>query len=230
MKSLRSSGLIQLKIPSRGGEFESRSRSAEIEVRFAKILIVPENIKNARSYHRFQYYCIYSYERNPPEGESPLEWMLLTSIPVKNFDQAVEKIKWYSYRFRIETLHRILKSGFKAEKCRLGNAESLARYLSFLSVASWRVFWITIIGRVYPEAPCTIFLLDSEWKALYSKIYSNHPLPERPISTRKAIHLIGRLGGFFDRTGDGQPGVVSLWRGWRRLSDLTDGWKLASAA
>src|ERR1700687_6228810 len=101
------------------------------------------------------------------------------------------------------TSHRILKSGFLVEQCRLGSAESLTRYLTLMSVAAWRIFWITIIGRSSPNTPCTSFLTDSEWKVLYAKVYQTRNLPIHPVSTSRAIHLIGRLGGFLDRKNDG---------------------------
>ncbi|HEV2969418.1 MAG TPA: IS4 family transposase, partial [Pirellulales bacterium] len=34
------------------------------------------------------------------------------------------------------------------------------------------------------------------------------------------------LGGFLGRRHDGQPGVKTLWRGWRRLTDLVIGYRL----
>ncbi|MEG4342862.1 IS4 family transposase, partial [Microcoleus sp. A003_D6] len=34
------------------------------------------------------------------------------------------------------------------------------------------------------------------------------------------------LGGFLGRKHDGVPGVKTLWRGLRRLNDITMGWLL----
>jgi len=231
MKSQRCRGVLCVEIPSRGGELGSNPRIAQLELRYSKIKILPpQGHVNKAILNKAILYVIYVTERNTPSGETPLEWMLITNITIRTFEDAAEKVKWYSFRFRIETLHRILKSGFLVENCRLGTAESLTRYLTLMSVAAWRIFWITMIGRVSPNTPCTSFLSDSEWKVLYAKVYQTHNFPAHPISTHKAIHLIGRLGGFLDRKSDGEPGVTSLWRGWRRLNDLADGWDISTAA
>jgi hypothetical protein len=232
MRKMKSRGIVTVNIPSRGGTLGNHHRSAELELRFAKVVIFPTQAKHSvkREPSELLVYAIYALEEHPPIGEVPIEWMLLTDIPVSTFDEAAEKIKWYSLRFRIETLHRILKSGFLVEQCRLGTAAALIRYLTLMSIASWRIYWITIVGRSNPKTPCTFFLTDSEWKVLYAKIYQTKNFPTQPITTQHAIHLIGRLGGFLDRKSDADPGVVSLWRGWGRLNDLVEGWCIASAA
>ena len=224
-------GKIVVEIPSRGGKFGSIARSAMLELRYDSFIMSPHRSRpDYRILSQFKLSAVYVIERHPPKGEEPLEWMLLTDLPVSNFDEAAEKVSWYSYRFRIETLHRILKSGFIVEQCRLGTAKSLIRYLTVMSIVSWRIFWITIMGRLGSDLPCTQFLTDAEWKVLYSKFYQSDQFPKKPMGGREAIHLISRLGGFLDRKLDGEPGVISIWRGWRRLCDLSDGWSMAAAA
>jgi hypothetical protein len=39
-----------------------------------------------------------------------------------------------------------------------------------------------------------------------------------------AVCWIAKLGGFLGRKGDGEPGAKVLWRGFRRLLDLTLMW------
>lgn len=231
MKTIRSKGMIRVEVPSRGGELGSSPRSAELEIRFARILVPrPKRHAPISQLSRLRLYCVRAYEPNPPPGESALEWILLINRPIKNFEEATEIVRWYSFRFRIETLHRILKSGYIVESCRLADAESLKRYLTFMSLASWRIFWITMLGRSNPSSPCTIFLTPTEWKVLYGKFYETHIFPDHPITTQEAIHLIARLGGYLDRKGDGEPGVISIWRGWRRLNDLAEGCEIGAAA
>lgn len=221
-------GRLHVQIPSRGGRFGNYPRSAVLDLRFGSFTMTPPRYhKNYWELPRFKINAIHVVERDPPKTEEAIEWVLLTNLPVRNFDEAAEKVHWYSFRFRIETLHRVLKSGFLVEQCRLGTAASLIRYLTVMSIAAWRIFWITIIGRSNPDSLCTLFLTDAEWRVLYSKVYQTYQIPKEPISTHAAIHLIARLGGFLDRSLDHEPGVVAIWRGWRRLADLSDGWNLA---
>ena len=126
--------------------------------------------------------------------------------------------------------HKVLKSGFRVEHCRLGDAQRLIRSVTVMSILAWRVFLLTLIARPYPEAPCTTLLTDSEWQVLYCTVNKTTILPPTPPSLREVTYWIASLGGFLARTRDGQPGTITLWRGWKRLTDLTQGWLLATGS
>ena len=123
----------------------------------------------------------------------------------------------------------MLKSGFRIEHCRLGEAQRLIRYVTVMSIIAWRLFLLTLIARAHPDAPCTILLTDQAWQVLYCMVHRTTALPSQPPTLHEAILWIARLGGFLARTHDGPPGTLSLWRGWTRLTDLTQGWLLATA-
>ena len=96
--------------------------------------------------------------------------MLLTNLPVASYDEAYEKVMWYCLRWRIEMYFKVLKSGFRVEACRLGHADRLARYLTVMSIAAWRLFMITLIAKTDPATPCSAFLAYHEWKVLFLKV------------------------------------------------------------
>jgi len=106
--------------------------------------ITKSSIKNIRMTNKSR------KELNAPKGEPLLEWMLVTNLPITTIEGAIEITKWYALRFRIETFHRILKSGFLVESCRLGSSQAIANYVSLISVAAWKIFWVTMIGRIHP--------------------------------------------------------------------------------
>ena len=81
--------------------------------------------------------AVHAIEESPPPGVEPVEWMLLTNLPVDGFEQAAEKIRWHCLRWRIELFFKTLKSGFKVLDCRLGSAERLAKYITVMSVVAW---------------------------------------------------------------------------------------------
>jgi hypothetical protein len=227
VKRLPCSGKIQVEIPAKDNK---PGRMALLEVRFGNIAVTqPRNHTPAKNQvpRKLQLNAICVEERHPPKGEEALEWILLTDLEVKNFNQAVEKIRWYCLRWRIEVFHKILKSGLNVEQCRLATADRLIRYLTVMSVIAWRIFWITLLGRSYPDLPCTQLLAEEEWQVLSSKITGQSTLPQKPPSIREAIRWIAQLGGFLARKGDGEPGIITIWRGWKRLSDLSEGWSLA---
>jgi hypothetical protein len=75
-----------------------------------------------------------------------IEWKLITDLTVPNREEAIEKLRWYGLRWKIETFHKILKSGCKAEQARLRAAERIVNLLAILCLLSWRIFWMTMLN------------------------------------------------------------------------------------
>lgn len=223
-------GSFAVEIPARHGTKHARPRAprvATVELRFVAFTLNPPKRLSSKLPDRAMS-AIYVREKAPPAGVPPLEWMLLTNLPIENFTQAYEKVQWYCLRWRIEMYHKVLKSGFRIEHCRLGEAQRLIRYGTVRSIIAWRLFLLTLIARTHPAAPCTTLLTENEWQVLYCKIKRTTSLPPQPPSLREAVIWIARLGGFLARKTDGPPGTIPLWRGWKRLTDLTQGWLLAT--
>ena len=227
--ALPCSGIIEVKVPAKD---QKPARVAQLETRFGSFIMNPPAIHvrhRTEKLPNLSLYAVYVVEKNPPENEEALEWMLLTDLPVTTFEEAKEKVSWYCLRWRIEVFHKILKSGLRVEQCRLQSADRLTRYLTVMSIIAWRIYWITLIARADPELPCTSFVADEEWRVLYSKIMKTKSYPKKPPCIREVVRWIAQLGGFLGRKGDGEPGVITLWRGWKRLCDLSEGWNLALA-
>jgi len=203
------------------------ARVAKVGVRVSEVeLKPPQRLKAIRmeGWKAIAGYAVYVKEINPPQGVTPLEWMLLTNVEVNNFEDAIERIQWYSKRWSIEIYHKVLKSGCRVEDCLLETAERLKRYLALMCVIAWRLFWLTHINRQNPQAPCTSILAESEWQALYCRINKTSQLPIEPPTVGQAVRWIAQLGGFLARKGDGEPGITVIWRGWHRLTDIVSTW------
>jgi hypothetical protein len=157
-----------------------------------------------------------------PEGEEPVEWMLVTTVPVHTLARAVEVVEAYAQRWKVERYHYVLKSGCDIEKLQLESAERIDRALSIYNVVAWRLLYMTYVARIAPELPCTAVLEADEWKALFV-VGSRRPrpLPEDAPTVREAVRMVAMLGGFQGRKGDGEPGVKLIWTGFRRLMDFT---------
>ena len=87
---------------------------------------------------------------------------------------------------------------------------------------------ITLVARTDPSLPCTQFLSEQEQKVLALKAQSKGTPPKEPSCIADALVCIAKLGGYLARKSDGPPGTLVLWRGWKRLMDLTEGWYLAT--
>ena len=233
MRDRPAAGTKTIEIPERKATTHAKARHARtaiLTIKFGSFVFNPP--RNNLAYRHSQpsnlaMCAVYAYEVNPPENEEAVEWMLLTNLPVTNFQEACEKVHWYCLRWRIEMYFKVLKSGFKVEDCRLATADRLMRYLTVMSVVAWRLFMITLIARTEPDTPCTEFLSDPEWTVLYRTVNKAKSLPEKAPTIGEVVVWIARLGGFLARKSDGMPGTLTLWRGWKRLTDLTEGWNLA---
>lgn len=163
-------------------------------------------------------------EIDPPTDAEPVRWLLLTTLPVHTAEEADQCVIWYTFRWRIERFHFTLKSGGNYEKLQLETADRLWRALAVYCVVAWRVLYIDLAARTHPDASCTMFLTEPEWQALVCHRRKQATPPADPPDARTAVRWIAMLGGFLGRKSDGEPGVKTLWRGFRRLGDLTEMW------
>jgi hypothetical protein len=199
-----------------------KPRTAICSLHFEKVWVLPP--RAAKQKEALSLWAILVREDAVPEGVEPLEWLLLTTLRVENLEEALQYVKWYSLRWLIERYHLVLKSGCRVEKLQLETEERLERAIAVYSIVAWRLLWLTYNARQFPEASCEIALERHEWQALYCKIKKTPIAPEEPPSLRQAVRWIAQLGGFLGRKSDGEPGVMVIWRGWRRLEDIADDW------
>lgn len=217
-------GYLKVHVPAQGGKPE---REAIVSVRVCRVTLKPPwRSRRSEPSPQITLSAVWVWEDDSPADVTPLEWLLLTNVPVESFDDAVERVKWYRCRWHIEVYFKVLKSGCKVEDCRLGTADRLERFIALLSIIAWRLYWLTHINRHASDAPCTIILTDHEWQALYATINRTSRLPEQIPTVRQTIRWVAQLGGFLGRKGDGEPGVITIWRGWQRLHDISTTWLL----
>jgi hypothetical protein len=202
-------------------------RQARLTIRYKTLEIYPpHNHPNRASLQPVAVQVILAEEENPPDGETPVSWLLITTLPVTSFQEAVQCIEWYSYRWLIERYHFVLKSGCQVEKLQLEEAERIHRALATYCIVAWRLLWLTYEARRNPDAPCDTVLEVHEWQSLYCTIHKTPVPPPTPPTLHKAVHWIAQLGGFLGRKRDGDPGVKTIWRGLCRLHDIAATWKL----
>ena len=205
------------------------ARPAVAELRAAKVQVRPPKRLAPQHLAPITLQAVLLQEIDAPADQEPVQWLLLTTLPIDTLDQAQQCIVWYTFRWRIERFHFTLKSGSNYEKLQLQTGERLWRALAIYMVVAWRVLSMDLIARTYPAVPCTTFLTDDEWHVLCCHHLGTNVPPPEPPDARTAVRWIAKLGGFLGRKGDGEPGVKTLWRGFRRLQDLVEGWRLHHA-
>jgi len=209
-------GTIELQVPRHG---KQPARTAEMSVHFGEVTLSPPQDK--RHLAPIPMWVVFTREELPPkEVKEPLEWMLLTTVPVTGLVDALERVQWYARRWGIEVFHRILKSGCQIEDRQLGTADRLEACLAIDAVVAWRIHYLTWLGRATPDLPCTVAFEEDQWKAVIV-FKTRKPPPAQPPSLRQMIRSIAQLGGFLARKSDGEPGTQTLWRGLQRMDDVT---------
>jgi hypothetical protein len=203
------------------------ARQARMSVRYASLTIQPPKPRlKEPGLQPLQLQVILAEEDSPPAGHQAVRWLLVTSLPVSSLEDALRCLHWYSYRWLIERFHFVLKSGCRFEDLQLENAERLKRALASYLIVAWRLLWLTYEARRRPEQLCSEVLETHEWQALYCFHHRTPHPPPRPPTLHQAVHWIARLGGFLGRRADGEPGVKTIWLGFRRLADIAAAWQL----
>ena len=203
------------------------ARVAKLAIRFAAVTLCPPQAKPELG--RLDVQMVLAQEVDAPAGAEPIEWALLTTLRVEDFEQACEKVAWYTQRWGIEVFHRTLKSGCRVEDRQLGHGDRLQACLAIDMVIAWRIHHMTKLGREVPDLPADVYFDHDECQVLIAyetKIRKRPPDAPAP-SLRDAIRMTAKLGGFLGRKSDGEPGAETLWRGLLRLNGMTEGWRLA---
>lgn len=201
---------------------KGRIGTARVELRYRRLRVLPPIGKQKR-YPALTLTVIHAKERGTPVDRPAIEWKLITDLPVATRAAAVEKLRWYAQRWKIEVFHKVLKSGCRAEEARLRTAERLVRLIAVFCILSWRVFWMTMMRRAAPDAAVKLVLTDVEIAPL------DRLVPDKKQSLSGAGTLsfyltkVAQLGGYLARTKDSPPGNTVMWRGLSRLTDINRG-------
>ena len=205
-------------VPRRPGHL---ARTATVTIQAQRVTLRPPKHRDHEHLPTVSVTAVWVVETHPPPETEPLAWMLVTTLPVTTATQAHTLVDWYGCRWEIEVWHTVLKSGCKIEDRQLDTAQRLHRCLALTSVVAWRILFATRLARSEPDLPCTVLLSTQEWQALACRILRTPAPPPAPPPLRQAVRWIAQLGGFPARASDGDPGPTTLWRGFRRLAELS---------
>jgi hypothetical protein len=214
MKQAPVRGLHRVQVRNKQGELST----AVLEIRCRRMVVRPP-IGKQKDYPELILTAIHASERDTPKDREKVDWKLLTDLPVRTRQEAAEKLDWYAQRWKIETFHKILKSGCRAEEAKLRTAERLVNLIAILTILSWRIFWITMLNRTRPDAAPTEAFTDLDQYLLDELVPNKHSVPTIP-SLGYYIVKLARLGGYLARAHDPPPGNTVIWRGLSRLTDI----------
>lgn len=200
---------------------------ATLEIRYRRISVLPP-IGKQKLYLPLELTVLHVQERQAPASRAPLQWKLITNLPVRSKAQAIEKIDWYAMRWKIETFHKILKSGCRAEDSRLRTAERLTNLIAIYCILSWRIFWLTMLSRANPSTDPRKAFTGAEIAVLDQMPTTTAVSGRVPYTLSYYTIKLAKLGGYLARKGDPPPGSIVIWRGLTRLTDIVLGMQLSA--
>jgi hypothetical protein len=201
----------------------SRSaRKVRQSIRMLKITPRPPH-RNGVKLRAVSFWAVLAEEIDPPAGEEPIRWLLLTSKEVTTLGQAHRIIKLYLRRWDIEVFHRVVKTGCRVERIQMKTAAAVLNALMIHLVIAWRILYLTHLGRRCPDLPCGFVFDEAEWKATCVAVKRKPEAGEPTLS--EFIRIVGKLGGHLGRKGDGPPGPQSMWQGLARVRDFAIVWQ-----
>lgn len=165
-------------------------------------------------------------EVQPPAGVTPVQWVLLTSLPVESFDEAWQVIDDYEHRWLIEEYHKVIKSGCNIEGPALRTAGRLAPLIALISVIGIRLFQMKLLGRSQRTAPAKTHVPGSWLTCLQ---LARPKVNATDMTVYEFFRELAKLGGFLGRKHDGEPGWQTVWGGFQKLQSLLAGLRLAGA-
>ena len=221
--SLPSQGCDQVEIPGRGGR---ASRTATVQMAAAPVWIpAPEGTLQRWSQPIIAAWVIHIWEANAPEGVEPLEWILVCSVSTQTLEELKTRRDWYCCRWMVEVFHHIEKNGCKEEARRFETAERMEACLAILAVVAVRIFQLRTALEAQPEAAAEQVATAEEIQVLRAL----HKHDADNLTVREFVRGVAKLGGFLGRKHDGEPGVLTLWRGYQRLQDMLQGYQLQTS-
>jgi hypothetical protein len=165
-------------------------------------------------------WVVWVREVDPPPGVEPIEWLLYTSLPVESFDAAMVIVGYYEKRWLIEEWHKVLKTGLRVERRQLKTSKRLEAMTALMSVVAVRLFQLKGEARTAPERPAEEVIPPKYVAGLKAvrKLAASTAL-----TVGRFFRELAMLGGFIGRRRDGDPGWMTIWRGWDRLQDMIRG-------
>ena len=200
-----------------------QSRQAAVEVRAAARVVLRAPWRPPGRPPPVPVNVVLVRERNPPDGDEPVEWLLLTSLPVEAAAQAREVIRFYCLRWMIEVFFRVLKSGCRVEDRRFERMRRFTSCLAVYLIVAWRTLYVCRLGRACPHIDCEAVFDPAEWKAVWTIARHSAP-PPKPPSLGEMTRLVAELGGYVPRK-NSPPGPQTIWLGLQRSHDFARCWR-----
>jgi hypothetical protein len=199
-------------------------RDAVLQIRACPITLPrPRKLRGVPSTLRV--HLVQVVEHKPPRGTTPVEWLLVTTLPIDDPASVAAIVDNYRARWVIEEYFKALKTGCSYEKRQLESRHALLNALGVLAPLAWRLLALRTLADDEPTAPAAS-LLDPDEIHVLRKMSKDIKLGPAP-AVAEVLMAIARLGGHFPQ--NGRPGWLVLGRGLEKVLERVEGYRLAKA-
>ena len=198
------------------------ARVAEVEVRATTVMLRPPP-RHDRKLPQVTVNVVLVEEADPPCGCEPIQWLLVTTLPIVDPEQVQRIVRSYCLRWQIEIYFKTLKTGCRVEGRQFEQLDRVLNCVALYSIIAWRVMYLCRLGRECPDLDCEVVFEPSEWRSVYTLV-KQEPLPSSPPRLNEMIRMIASLGGYVLRKST-HPGPQTLWIGLQRVHDLSTAWE-----
>lgn len=218
-------GVYELEVP---GNSSRTARRARMEMHAGQVTLRLRD-KRTDKVHPLTVNGVWVHEQGTtPQGEKPLDWMLLTNAPIDTVEAARAVVLGYSVRWRIEEFHKTWKSGgCKVELTQLRSRNAVIRWAIILAAVATRIERLKRLGRGKPDSPATEEFTPVEIQVLVAlkrvQKKRTESVPDGIPSMGQAMNWIADLGGYTGKASGGPPGSITLARGLERLRSAVQG-------
>lgn len=197
---------------------KSPKRKAQIALSWGALDVHSPHHMTGEARRTLQINVVRAWEVNPPPGATPVEWILLTSLPVTTADQARLVVTYYECRWLIEDFHMCLKTGCRYEASQLDHALDLQNLLGFAAPIAVRLLQLRQMIRATPDV-----LADTVIDPLRIRLLTARFKFAAPLTLNQFWLAVARLGGYVGQPLKHPPGWRTLWAGWHTLSTWVNG-------
>jgi hypothetical protein len=205
-----------------------QARQATMVVRSATVTLQLRHAHKRKRVTLLTLNVVWARETGPvPHGEQPIDWMLLTNLPVDSFERALRIVALYSHRWRIEDFHRIWKSGrCDVEAMQLRSAAAAMKWATVLAAVAARIERIKHLARTQPDEPASVEFSELEIRALLvlkgKQKKKTEVIPQSMPTIADATRWIADLGGYTGKSSGGPPGSTTIGRGLEKVRLAAD--------
>jgi len=212
-------------------------RETEIEIKFTRVKIhKPKTAKGKNIQGHVELYVVEAKEKkeNVPKGETPIHWIILTTHPVGNFEEAIQVVRWYAMRWQIELLFNTMKTGgLNMELSELETGKSLKKLCLMAMGVALKINQLRQLRNDQTQIPAEIIfsteqiefikILIPQYEGKTDK-QKNH-FSENTIAW--AAWIIARLGGWKGYDNESPPGNKTFKWGLDKFYAMFNGYKIA---